>query len=306
MDNAFTPTTRFLLAAGRTLAAILLTAALVTALLTTAVGIVFDRDRYVEAAANEGFLNTLYADVQNVLKSECEEQRQLPYEPFRDTVTKPMIHKAVSDRLASIYDRMSGEGELRAVVLDPAPLAAALDRYFDGLPAEEQAELSPDVAKQVAEEITTTLEWVLVSGVSDRLVTTVSPLFTATAKLRRLSAWAVWLWVAVAVLIAVNMIPYGSRWRKRAHVTAGALFLGSAAVAIPAWLIVDHDLPSRLIFREGDALPQYIRTLLYDVSGRIHLLVTVAFAVTAVLLVAAIVWNVWPDKPAEKTSVGSL
>ena len=303
MANTLSPVARITWRAARVITALLLIAAVIAATAASVCGIALDRDLYVQTAGDDTFLNTMYRDVQSLLKDECVEQRGLPYEPFQHTISKDMVQQAVAIRMSSICDAMRGEGQATAVSIDSKPLEDALVRYFASLPAEEQAEhATPEMAKQVADEIVQPIEWLISSGISTRLLDAIRPMFAYTIKLRKFADLSIWLWVAVVALTVINLLPFATSLRKRAYMTAGAWFLGSTAVAVPLWLVIRHDFPSRLaIDVKTDALAQYIRALVNTWSTRSNWLVTLTFGVAVACLMAAIVWMVWPDKqPSEQ------
>ncbi len=286
-----------LLSAARFLLAVVLCAAVVCSLLAFSLQAVFDSDVYGEAAETDVFVSALYTEVSEHLESEC-----LFYDLPYDTVIKAMPVQTVQDvsreHITAVYDTLCHGTKLPSVTLDSAPFKRAIDSFFATLPVEERP-LDPDASSTIAGELAESTALVMSIGISDKLLSSAHPLFAETSPLRRVTNAGIWLLLAVVVLTAVSLIPFKSTLRQRVYGTAGALFIGSAIVAVPMWLFAGLDLPAKIAIGDS-ALREYVNGVLYTVLGRANTVATVAFVVTAVLLIAAVVWLITESK--EKTA----
>ncbi len=284
-------------AIARFLLSVLLCAAVVCSLLAFLLQAVFDAEVYSTAAETETFVTKLHAEVMEHLESECLFY-DLPYDTVKDAVPVQTVQAVAGERMAGVYQTLCYDEKLPEITLDPAPFKAAIDSFFETLPMEERP-LDPDASKTIAGELAESTALVMSIGISDKVLSFARPLFAESSPLRRFSNAGVWLLLITVALMAVSAIPFKSTLRERAYGTASTLFVGSALVAVPVWLFVGLDFPSQIAIGDS-ALREYVNGALYTVLGRANTIVTVTFAVTAILLVAAVVWLVTDKK--EKTA----
>lgn len=286
-----------LLSAARFLLAVVLCAAVVCSLLAFSLQAVFDSDVYGEAAETDVFVSALYTEVSEHLESEC-----LFYDLPYDTVIKAMPVQTVQDvsreHITAVYDTLCHGTKLPSVTLDSTPFKRAIDSFFATLPVEERP-LDPDASSTIAGELAESTALVMSIGISDKLLSSAHPLFAEASPLRRVAAMGIWALLAVVVLAAVSLFPFKSTLRQRAYGTASTLFVGSALVAVPMWMFAGLDLPFKIAIGDS-ALREYVNGVLYTVLGRANAIATITFVVTALLLIAAVVWLVTEKK--EKTA----
>lgn len=287
-----------LLAVGRFLLAALLCVAVVVTLLSFSLHSVFDRGSYINAAESDAFISALYTDVLEHLESECLFY-DLPYDTIKTALPAQTVQAVAAARIEMFYNSLQSGNKLPPVELDPAPFKAAIDSFFETLPIEERP-LDPDASQTIATELSQSTSLVMSIGISDKIVSTAHPIFADTSPLRRLANSGAWLWIALLLLAAVSMIPFGSAICKRFYSTAGALFIGSALVAAPVWLFTGLDFPSKLAIGDS-ALREFVSAVLYAVIHRTNTVVTAAFIISAALLITSVVWLV-TDKKVNKVA----
>ncbi len=278
-----------LIAVARLLVAAVLCAAVVCSLLAFSLQAVFDSDVYGAAAETDAFVAALHTEVSEHLESECLFY-DLPYDTVKEAMPVQTVQAVARERMAAVYDTLCRGTKLPAATLDPAPFKAAIDSFFETLPAEERP-LDVDASKTIAGELAESTALVMSIGISDKLLASARPLFADVSPLRRVADAGAWILLTVVVLAALSLIPLKSTWRQRAYTTASTLFIGSAVVAVPMWLFVGLDLPSKIAIGDS-ALREYVNAVLYTVFDRANAIATAAFIVSAVLLIAAVVWLV--------------
>ncbi|MBQ9963976.1 MAG: hypothetical protein IJP14_02520 [Clostridia bacterium] len=277
---------RFVITAG-------LCVSLAAVLLLSGLRVLFDREWYVQTTREPAFVEQLQADIADYLEDECLFYG-IPFESVKDVLTEQQIQAAAEKRMASVYDALCSGGEPTAVTVDAAPFTAAIQAYFDTLPAEERP-LDTEAAGTIATDFASGVASVMQLGISGKIVATAHPAFAEDSLPRRVLGTVHWWAVAVLVLTGLSLIPYGSTLHKRAYSTTGALFIGSALAAVPTWLFVRLDFPASIALGES-ALREYVQLLLYTVLDRLNVITATAFAISAVLLLASVVWTVCSKK----------
>lgn len=278
-----------LLGVARFLLAALLCVAVVCSLLAVSLQVVFNADIYGKAAETEAFVSALHEEVLEHLEAECLFY-DLPYDTVKEAMPVQTVQAVALERMEAVYNALHRGTKLPSLSLDAAPFKAAIDSFFETLSFEERP-LDPDASQTIAKELAESTALVMSIGISDKLIKTAHPLFAENSPLRRVANMAVWTVLAVALLAAASLYPFKSTLRQRAYSTASALFIGSAIVAVPMWLFIGHDLPSKIAIGDS-ALREYVNAVLCTVLDRIGTVTTIAFIVAAVLLIAAIVWLV--------------
>jgi len=273
---------RFLLAA-------LLCVAVVCLLLTFSLQVMFDADIYGKAAQTEAFASALHEEVLEHLDAECLFYG-LPYDTIKDAMPMQTVLGVAQERMATVYDTLCRGTKLPSLSLDSAPFKAAIDSFFETLPFEERP-LDPDASQTIAKELAESTALVMSIGISDKLIKTAHPLFAENSPLRRVADSSVWLMLVIALLTAACLYPLKSTLRQRAYSAASTLFVGSAVVAVPTWLFVSLDFPAKLAIGDS-ALREYVSGVLYIAIDRMTAVTTTAFVISAVLLIASVVWLV--------------
>lgn len=281
------------LISGRFVLAVLLCVSFVISLLFFALQAVFRRETYVAAAESDAFVSSLHTEVLEHLESECLFY-DLPYDTMSAALPVQTVQVVVRERMAGVYDALCTGKTLPSVALDPAPFKAAIDSFFESLPFEERP-LDADASQTIATELAQSMGLVMSAGISDKLIQTAHPLFAEASPLRQLANRGFWWLIIMTVLVVISLIPFKSSYGQRAYSTAGALFIGSTLVAVPTWLFVGHDLPSRLAVGDS-ALKQYVNTVLYTIINRTNVIVSVAFIICLVLLILSVMWILKENK----------
>lgn len=280
---------KMLLAVGRLAIMVLLCVTVAVTLMSFSLRAVFEREVYIGAALSDSFVSALYTEVQEYLESECMFY-DLPYDTIKTAFSPETVKAVAMERVTVVYDSLLTGEKLPSMAVDPAPFKAAIDSFFETLPFEERP-LDSDASQTIAGELAQSTGLVMGLGISDKLVSIAHPFFADTSPLRRLADLGIALLFAIMMLTAVSLIPLRSTLRQRAYTTVGTLFIGSALVAVPMWLFVGHDLPSKLAIGDS-ALREFVRTALYTVINRANGIATIAFVVSTLLLIASVVWLV--------------
>lgn len=278
-----------LLSITRLLIAALLCVAVVFSLLAFSLQALFDPEVYTATAETDAFVSALYTEVSEHLESEGLFY-DLPYDILKAAVPRQTVQAVAKKQMAAVYRTLCSGTKLPTLTLDPAPFKNAIDSFFGTLPVEERP-LDPDASQTIAEELAESTALVMSIGISDKLIKTAHPLFAESSPLRRFANAGIWLLLAVIVLMAFSLFPFKSTLRQRAYNTASTLFIGSALVAVPMWLFIGLDLPSKIAIGDS-ALREYVNGSLYTVLGRANTIATLTFVVAAILLIVAVVWLV--------------
>lgn len=296
MDNRMV---HVLLTVGRLLVAVIVCVSLAVSLLLWSMGALLDREVYVSVAADDAFITALQADVRDHLEDECLFYG-IPFEVMDGVVTAEQMRSTAQARMGSVYDALYSGGEPDTIVLDAAPFQAVIQAYFDSLPIEEQP-LDTAAAATVAKDFAEGVSAVMQLGITAKLVKTAHPVFAEGSLPRTVLRVFPWCVVITVLFALVGMIPVKTTLRQRAYGVSGALFVGSTLVAVPTWLFVGLDFPASIALGES-ALREYVRLLLYTVLDRMTVITTTAFVISAILLIASIVWLVIEKKGNEVAS----
>ncbi len=275
-----------LLTVARLALAAMLCVTLVIALLCSSLRVVFERGTYTNIAETDAVVSALYTEVLELLESECLFY-DLPYDTMKTALSEDTVKTVLTAHVDAAYETLQNGEPLPTITLDSYPFKAAIDSFFNTLPVEERP-LDPDASATIATELSQSLSHVMSMGIGNKVLQTAHPLFVRVHRFADTSVW--WLF-AVIVLTAVSLIPVKATLRQRAYSTTGALFLGSALIAVPTWLFVGLDFPDKLAIGDS-ALREFVNTVLYTVIDRMNTLVTAAFIVSLLLLIASIVWVV--------------
>lgn len=281
--------TNMLLIIGRSLVAVIVCLSFAASLLLWSVSALFQRESYVSVADKEAFITALHADVYDYLEDECLFYG-IPFEVMDGVVTAKQLRSAVKARMGSVYDALCDGGKPESIALDAAPFQTVIQAYFDSLPIEEQP-LDTAAAATIAVDFADGVSAVMQLGISEKLIKTAHPLFAENALPRKAVRVLPAALVLTLALALAGLLPIKTTLRRRAYSVSGALFVGSTLAAVPTWLFVGLDFPATIALTDS-ALREYVNGVLYTVLDRMTIITTTAFVISAVLLIASVVWLV--------------
>lgn len=264
--------------------------------------ILLDESVYNAIPETDGFVEGMTAYVLEDLNNECDvyDNGDKLFEKLEAVVTKDRV-EALSRRYAeSVYDSLITGEEPEKIAVDSAVYRSAIDAFFATLPAEERPD-EESASLTMAKELADSTAAVLQSGLVDKVLPQAHRYIYGNATVQRLSSLFGWAVAATVVLTALNLMWFGSDFRRRAYATAGALFLGSSLVFVPFCLIQQHGIADRLVLGHSP-LKLYVDGV---VNGLIDGMTAVAlwvFIVCGVLLLAAIAALVWPPRDNQQAA----
>lgn len=285
---------RVALSAGRAVGFVLLTLSLAaTVLLFCVRHILLNESVYHAVPEAAGFVEGMTGFVLEDLGHECElyENGEQLYSHLKTAVSEEWIASLSRQYAEAVYEALMTGEALRPVTVDPAAYRQAIEAFAATLPETERPDT--DAVAGMAQELADSTADVLQSGLVDRVLPSAHRYIYGNATVLRLSSLFGWSLGATALLIVLNTIWVGSDPRRRAYLTSGALFLGSALAAVPLWMLRRHGLAERLVLGEGP-LKLYVSGVVNGLIDRMANAAGWTFVVCAVLLIAAVVWNVYP------------
>lgn len=297
MDNVlFLRIRRVVMTGLRGIAAVLLCLSVTVTLITAFVKLtVFDRNEYQAVVEEDGFSAKMATFVRDALESECLFY-DLPFTVLDTAVTEEFVHTFSLAYADSLYEALFVGGELTIPEVDPEPYRAAIAAHFETLPKEAQP-LDVDADETIAAELAKTASLVLQSGVSDRILQPAHAVINHPLLICLMSNFNVLAGMMVALLILCLLLGVGCI-RRQVYAACSALTVGSMLVFVPAWLLQRYDLPAKLVLG-ASPLRLYVEGILYRFTQQLYQLSAWALVLSAVLLLAAIVWRVWPRKLRE-------
>ena len=280
----------------------------VTVLLFCVRHILLDESVYHAIPDAPGFVEGMTNYVLTDLENECDiyQNSDALYAQLKTAVTADWVRSLSRQYAESVYDSLITGEKPAKIRVDPTVYRNAIDSFFETLPAEEQPE-DEDTALGMAEELADSTSTVLQSGLVDKVLPPAHRYIYGNATVQRFSSLFGWAAAATVLLIALNVMWFGSDVRRRLYSTGGALFLGSALVFVPLWLVQRHGIAERLVLGNSP-LKLYVSGV---VNGLVDGMMSAAlwmFVVCTVLLVTAVVVLVWPSRKVkgEKNDKDSL
>ncbi len=266
-------------------------------------GIVLSETVYRELPSEPSFVKAMTGYVLSDLESECL-FLDLPYDSVKTAVTAEWIEELSVQYADSLYEAMTTGGEVRDLTVDSTRYREAIDAFFATLPADERPDEA--VSAELAEELAAGTARVLQSGLVEKVVPAAHRLLFGNATVKKVASFSGLAIAATVLFVVLSLLWFGSTLRRRVYATAGALFVGSAFVAVPLWLVQRYNLADKLAVGGDTPLKLYIEGIVNGIVDRMTEVALWAFAIGAVLLVAAVVWLVWPPKNKEKRPVKIL
>lgn len=287
---------RIALSAGRAVGFVLLMGSLTAAVVLFCVRhVLLDESVYHTIPEADGFVEQMTDYVLQDLNHECDlyENGEQLYAHLTTAVSKEWIASLSRQYAESVYQSLMTGEALQSIIVDPATYRQAIDSFAATLPEDERPDAATvqDMSQTFADSTATVLQ----SGLVDKVLPTAHQYIYGNATVLRLSSLFGWSLEAVALLLALNLIWVNSDLRRRAYATAGSLFLGSTLVAVPLWMLQRHGIAERLVLGDGP-LKLYVSGMINALVDRMAQASRWVLIVCAALLIASVVWNVWPTK----------
>ena len=277
------------------IACVLLCLSMALTLAAGSVRIVLHADWFTQAASTDRFVDTLHQETLDFLQDECLFYG-LPFDTLKQAVTRETVQTAAACFFPAVYtDWQTGE-DTANIAFDATPLKGAIDRYFATLPLEERP-LDATASGTISNEIAQGLSLVLRAGIGGMISKVGKAVYSVGALPYRVAELSIWPAVFTVILAVVFfLLCQGNRYSRLYH-TAGSLFIGTSIIAVPIWLLVWYDLPSKIAVGQS-ALRVFLEEVLYGAFGRVCLLTTSTFIVTFGALVTATILLVKKQKTA--------
>lgn len=250
----------------------------------------FDQSEYRAVVEKEGFSEEMAGFVREALEAECLFY-DLPFTILDATVTEEFADQFSRAYAENLHEALFEGSEMKIPPVDSELYRAAIVDYFATLPKEEQP-LDNDAAATIADAFSQTASLVLQSGISDRLLQPAGRVLTHPLLVQMESSFSHLVTVTGALLIVGLLLGIGC-FRRQCYCLCGALTVGSMLFFVPVWLLWKYDLPEKLVLGESP-LRLYVDGILYRFFDELWHLAAVAFIVSAVLLLIAIVAHSWP------------
>ncbi|MBO5929636.1 MAG: hypothetical protein J6Q42_06435 [Clostridia bacterium] len=246
----------------------------------------FDATCYMQVAESPAFTESVHTAVYDQLESECLFY-ELPFDTMKSAIDKEQINHIAKEQLVSVGNAIVEGKPVQDVTLDMVPFVKAIDTFFASLPEDERP-LDDNAVQTIANDLVKAIEPVLHLGIGNTLLKSAQGIMRKLLPLKKFTSLSVWFLVASLVLaVSVWFLAVGP-FSHRLYTVAGLLFLGSSVAAVPMWLFRWYDLPSRLVLGQS-ALKQYINQVIYSLVDHLTIVTSTVVAVSAVLLITAVV-----------------
>lgn len=261
--------------------------------------VLLDESVYHAIPETPGFVEGMTEYVLEDLSNECDiyANSDKLFDSVKTVVTREWVGSLSRHYAELVYDALMTGEQPKQIEVDPTAYRQAIDAFFATLPEEERPQ-DETTSLTMAEELADSTATVLQSGLVDKVLPSAHRYIYGNATVRRLSSLFGWAVVMTVLLTVLNLIWFGSDIRRRSYATAGALFLGSALVFIPLWLVQRHGIVDRLVLGNSP-LKLYVDGVLNGLTTGMTSAALWVFVTCAVALLAAIVAVVWPRRNAE-------
>ncbi len=262
--------------------------------------VVLNEATYHDIPKSPGFVEKMTEYVLADLENECDvyagkEAGEALYEHLKQAVTSEWVASLSQKYAESMYaSLMSGESP-QVIDVDPTEYQRAIEAFFMTLPAEERPEDTVATARTMATELADSTATTVQSGLVSKVLPQAHRYLYGNPTVHTLASLFWWCVGASVLLALLNLIWLGSTLRNRAYAVAGALFLGSAVLFVPLWLIQRHDLTERLVLGNSP-LKLYVSGLVNSVVDGIATVTMWAAIISFILLLLSVVWAVWPPQ----------
>lgn len=250
--------------------------------------VLFDRTAYTKAANSPALVDSVHTTLLNRLESECLFY-DLPFETLKTAVSKDVVETLVTAQTSAVYDALFDGEPLPKVQWDNTVLTRTIQSFFDTLP--EQDRPTNDAAQTIAADLINSMSPMLRIGLGDKLLAQGHNIIKKLLPFQSFAAITVWLALLSAVLAVGLWLVTPKSTPQRLQTVFGMVFFGSSVVAVPLWLLRWYDLPSRLVLSES-ALKQYVNGVLYQIVDYSVTVTSVVFAVSALVLIIAVVLRI--------------
>ena len=261
--------------------------------------VLLDESVYHAIPETPGFVEGMTEYVLEDLSNECDiyVNGDKLFDRVKTVVTREWVGSLSRHYAESVHDALMTGEQPQKIEVDAAAYRQAIDTFFATLPEEERPQ-DETTSLTMAEELADSTATVLQSGLVDKVLPSAYRYIYGNATVRRLSSLFGWAVAVTVLLVALNLMWFGSDMRRRSYATAGALFLGSAVVFLPLWLVQRHGIADRLVLGNSP-LKLYVDGVL---NGLIEGMTSAAlwvFVTCAVVLLASVAAVVWPRRHAE-------
>ncbi len=250
--------------------------------------IFFNREYYRAVVQQPKFSESMLGYVREELESECLVYG-LPFEIIDESVTAETVFAFSQNYMDAVYDAVFISGTLTKPSVNAAPFKTAIATRLSGV--------EETVVDELAEELAAVTTAVLSAGLSQELLQPAHGVLRNEWIGQISQVFPVFLTVTV-VLFGISVILDLRHIRRQMFVVFATLLTGSIVVFVPVWLIYQYDLPSKLLLTDSP-LRLYVVELLnlfIEQFFQVSLWVLVA---SAILVIAATVWRVWPVRSNE-------
>lgn len=248
----------------------------------------YDRAAYTKAAHSPELIESVHVALLNGLESECLFY-DLPFETMKTAVSKEVVETLVTTQTSAVYDALFDGKPLPTLLWDSAAFTQTIQSFFDTLPKQDRP--SDTVAQTIADDLINSLSPILNIGLSDKLLKQGHDMVEKLSPLRVFASLTIPLLIVSAILATALWLLTPKNIPQRLQSVFGMTFLGFSVVAVPLWLLQWYDLPARLVLGES-ALKDYVDGVLYQIIDHSVTITSIVFAVSAVVLVASVVFRV--------------
>ncbi len=277
---------RVLLSFGRAVLAVLICLSVAVTLLSFAAEALLHRDTFMAVTRGDNaFFEAVDAAIQENLEAKCLFY-DLPFARMKNVVSWDVLQGWMIARMESIYTSLRTGDPPQAVTVDVKIFKDAIDEFFLTLP-KDQRPLDANASLTLAKDLAESTQLVIQIGISEQLLQPAQKVFAENGLLNQFTQMRWWLLLFAVLMAAIGLIPVKTTFLQRCYSVTGAVFLGSALIAVPLWLLGNYDLPSKLALGES-ALREYVRSVMYTATAQMQNIVFTALVIAAVCLVVSI------------------
>lgn len=254
--------------------------------------IVYEEEVYTTAVCTDSFQDALYSYLRTGMEDECLFY-DLPFSILDKGLDGEDIAAVTEEYTKAVYGSLKSGEKKEFPTLSPDPLEREINAYFASGEAEEGLGNSSD-SRIIAEEMSKTASAMLYAGVSDTFLDVGHRVFGISILIKFASLMPILIGVTVLFLVLSLLSGIGD-FPRQAYRTFGGLTIGASLVFVPVWLLCRYDLPSRLVL--GDSpLKLYVNTIFYAITDKMFTVSLWMLVITAILLIASVVWVVLSGK----------
>ncbi|MBE6550812.1 MAG: hypothetical protein E7665_01620 [Ruminococcaceae bacterium] len=266
--------------------------------------VIFSEDHYASIEISDEYIAKIKSYIEEELDT-ATGRYSLPYEIVSGLLSDEAIIDISKDMIFKVYRSLLTGTEHVETVYDISLYKEAISAYIKTLPEghilSDPAVYEP-LFTRLEETITYSLDPIPVAQIK-KFVPGISSAMQAGSSVGDL--FIVFALVSAVLTVAAMLVPY-NKLHLRLYSVSGALFGAATVYFVPAVLISNYDVPSRLALVSDSALRTVISTVWYSITDSLMLSSTVFFVFTCILAIVSTVYITVHNIRSEKAELAIL